>query len=455
MLDEFTTIWRHQLLITGYKDILMIDTFPKTQYAIPDEIQSQLESILSTIGSDPTIINEQLINFSEILNQYGHNIHPYITSSDISKLISLLEFPDLQENLIPILWTCSLLSPDIIGYFLETDSFVQNIISIFFTDINLDTKLIIIKLLICCLSQFNKLTTILIDKDFFNDLLPFCENSNDFTEISSILLSRCKIDQKFVNSAFPIMQFIATNSDDPYSISRVLYIFSKSNGESDSEGLINQFIISEYIDRLSNFLINETFIVLIDAIVTVLNSIVSLKDIDTIKFFYSCNMINLVIDWIFKVNEINSDNNENNKLSVLILSFLNNLLENSTSDDELLSSFVELFIQNNFIEFCKVSSFIVYEKITLLILDTIIISIEGVHTRELLSDDFLELLIQLFELTESENREEICVKLHHILLFYQNDEEFCNKVNSMWLLNDFCANHCSDLIKDSIFNTES
>lgn len=454
MLDESISIWRHQITFENYKKLLVEQIFPQNKYSIPPEIQSQFELILSTLDSDPTTINDKITDLSQIINQYGHGIHPYITSKDISNIISLLDFSDLQETLIPILWSCSILSSDIVGYLFEADSFIPKIMDIFFSDINLETKLIIIKIFISCSSHYKQLTSILIKADFFNKLLPFCEESKEFITITSILLYYSQVSDDFIDSAFPILQFVASNSEDPDSISRILYIFSNSIEKNDTKGLISQFIISDYIEKIEYFLINEKFIILIDAIITLLNTIITKGDIEIIKFFFSRGINKLVLDWLFKVNDINSDVNENNKLSILVLDFLSNLLENINSDEDLLSSFVDMLLQRNFIEFCKVSSFILYERITFLILDTIVNFLPGTQTKKLFSEDYLEILIQLFEITEYHNRENICFKLRCILLFYQDDKDFCKMINSMWLQNDCCVGFCSDLIEATFFNPD-
>lgn len=455
MIDNSTSIWRHHLLINDYQNAFLIDILPKNQPSIPLDIVSELESIFCELDSDQEMNNQLLINFSEIVGQYGHSIHPYIASTDISKLISLLDYPDLQEILLSLLWSCSFLSPDIVGYFIEADSFIHKIITIFFSDIDLESKLTIMKLLHSCISQSNELSSILVDENFFNELIPYCEESTDFLTLSSIILFHCQIDENFIRSAFPIMKLIISNSTDHYSISRILYVLSQSNEENDPERTIIQYMLSEYIEQLDNFLSNETDILLTDATITMLNTIVATGDIDTLNCIYSCGIINSILMWLFNVSDISSDANENNKLSILILSFLYSLLEVSNSNKDLISYFIDIFFQNDFIEFCKVSSFVIYEKTILLILDTALCCLEIPQTQELFTEELIEIIIQIFESSEDGYRKELCNRLHCILLFYQDDTDFCDAIISMWMQNDICVNFCSDLIADELFVSDS
>lgn len=451
---DIYSISRHNPFFNDYQNILLVDFLPNNKSSLPPDAQNQLEIILNSLDSSAPMINELLINLSQLINHYGHSIHPYISSLDISNLISLLDFPNLQEITISILWSCSSLSSDIIGYFFEADSFIQKIIFIFLSNISIDTKLTIIKIINECLSQYPQLTSILTNADFFNKVIPYCEMSNDFITISSIFLFHCQITEGFVKSALPIMLYIITNSNDYYSISRILFVLSKSNGYNNLENTINQFILSNYLPQLKNFLDNETEIFLIDASITMIYSLVMTSDVETARIIYSTEILHSVFNWLTQLT-IKSNSIENNNLSSLILSFLNILLEHSISDDNLLSTFVKILLKSNFINFCKLSTYILCEKAIFLVLNTVTSFLRGYQTKKLLSEEFIEILIKFFETTDEHYQIRICQQLHLALLYYKNDSDLCNRITTMWMENDVCYDFCSDLMEDDFIIEKS
>lgn len=450
MGDIFLRIRDRLRFLPSIEDIQ--DMLPESTGRLPLEIESQLSQILSSLNPDNPDINQQLDLFLEMIKQYGHSLHPYISSFDISNLISMLQIPELNELVLSILWSCTLFSQDIIGYFLEADSFIPRLCDIFFAE-NTTNQILVLKLIYSCTKYNQEVTNSLIEADFFNHLIPYCQDSNlDMISLFTVILNNCSLSHNFFHAAFPLMKHILLRSNQPNDdISTILYLLSMAINEFGTNNPIGLFLCQDYLSNLTAFIAESDNIQLISASLAIFIAFLS-NDPQIICAIFSSNIIQSTIKHLFAMEDPNPvvDLDSLNDLADEIIAFLNIVLDVSKCDEELISTFVDIIAQSDLITYCGLCNFSIRSHLIIIILTSLVFDTSNRYEVSLLSKDFVSIVLGVFESSDKINQKRICELINSILLANRKNTEFCEMVISLWSINDTCTNFCPEIMTEEL-----
>ncbi|OHS94711.1 hypothetical protein TRFO_39085 [Tritrichomonas foetus] len=434
-----STIRRHHRITSTFESIS--DPLPNSKEPLPPNIETQLYSIFDAFDVNNSNMFEILNQLYLIFIQYGHSIHPYITSLQISNLINLLipQLSSWHDITLQILWSCSFLSDDIFGYFMEADNFIPKMCGILemnHINPNNNTILLTIQLLNYCISKNNNLTSKFVANMAFEKLRPFCNGPNQFMPLCTDIITNCLILYEFVQTAFPLMVQILETGDS-HSIANILYVLSISNGESDPDDIINNYIFKNYLPRMTEFL-NGDDTYLQEKVVLMFGSLIE-SDEEFFDYLHQNGIIEKVVNLLLQNDK---------ELSFSVISFLETLLTFNSSGE---STDVVLFslAKFDFLGFCDQCCFAVRDKIIFFISKMALLSKPG-QAASFITPRYLEILLLHFESSDLPEKRQICFNLHCILMQNQMIPEFCQMILSAWMQNDICANFCAELTSNEL-----
>ena len=432
MADSSSSIRRIHRLTYFSEEVQ--DPLPSHKAQIPQEIINQLDLIFNNLLEQDYDIIQGFQQILAIINEYGHDIHPYITSINIQKLITFLDTKvpaNYWEPALQILWSCSFLSSDIFGYFMEADSFITRLSSILQITQDKNIVLLVIYLLRYCIKKNNDLTNEFAFQNIFHKLLPFCNGPTQFMPICVDIIICCQITQEFVKAAAPLMFQIIETGDD-FSIANILNILANSNREEDEEDCVNHYIMNNYLPRLCSFLESTNEFLVLNTI-TMFSSI-SMVENGIVEYIVTSDILDRILKVLF---------HDDKTISFAVIDFLEGLLI-TDSIHNCIDSFMNTLLKYNFLEFSKVCCFVVREKLAMFFIEAIVLA-NPREVEQLVTPDFLEAIIQMFESTNISNKRTICSSLNRMLISNEMNPEFCQAVQEIWTQNDVCVNFCPDL----------